>query len=516
MIDMMILNRNRFGSRHGVIQAMGAKGAGMGVCAPGYLPDGMIPTPGCGIVGSETYGNYIYKGHSVYCFIPKFYYKITTNTIDIKGIDTYADTATANTAGYALHRAFIDGGSELSGVFVMKYMASQRTYGGDAIAASVRNGLPISAHADHNPIASLTACSANQYHEAINAAKAIGTGFFCSSRFIYSALAMLATAHGQACSSTTNCAWYHATNNYPKGCNNNARKDTDDTSVVWESDGYGNCGKTGSAGYGGGAGNEFAKSTHNGQMCGVADLNGLMWEVSIGMTCIATSPAIEGMSQANPCVITITGHGLVNGNIIQVNAITQADWSGCKDKMWTVTKINDDTFSIPFDSSGFGTAYDAGTDPGTITKGTFYVAKEATAMKDFTSGTTGAADHWGATGVAAMMDAFSPPFETSGGGAYAQRMGSGANQVLSEATSGAGWVLTGLGFPKDADGVDTTGTSLFGKDHFYQYIINACCLRSCGRWTGSSEAGVWASSWIGTRASSNNDVGCRASCYPGG
>jgi hypothetical protein len=244
-------------------------------------------------------------------------------------------------------------------------------------------------------------------------------------------------AHGQASSSTTNCAWYHATYNFPKGCNNNARSDTNDTSVIWESDGHSNCGKTGSAGYGGGAGNLFAKSTHNGQNCGVADLNGLMYEVSIGLTCIATSPAIEGMSQANPCEITVTGHGLTSGDSIQINGITQADWSGANDKIWAATVTGVNTFTIAFNASGFGTAYDAGTDPGTIIKGTFYAAKQATSLKSFTNGNSGATDHWGATGVAAMMDSFVPAFAAAGG-AFGQRFGSGSNQVLSEATSGSG------------------------------------------------------------------------------
>src|SRR5690606_18214276 len=74
-------------------------------------------------------------------------------------------------------------------------------------------------------------------------------------------------------------AWYDPTGatNYPKGCNNSALRDIDDTTVLYESDGYSNCGKTGSA-------NQPAKVSHNGQLCGVMDLNGLMWEIDLGLT----------------------------------------------------------------------------------------------------------------------------------------------------------------------------------------------------------------------------------------
>lgn len=95
---------------------------------------------------------------------------------------------------------------------------------------------------------------------------------------------MLSLAHAQNATSTTWCAWYDAAGitNYPKGNNNNALGDTNDASIAYVSDGYPNAGKTGSA-------NLFARTTHNGQNCGVCDLNGNMWEVSPGITSDATN-----------------------------------------------------------------------------------------------------------------------------------------------------------------------------------------------------------------------------------
>lgn len=515
----------------------GEAGFGVGFCPESKLPDNMIPLAGCYIPAHDDYGNYQYQDGSIMVWVPKFYYRIGhvsnptygtygVNSIDIKGIDTYVSEADANADGYALHRAFIDGGATKDGFFIDKYICSKNAWGTGQIASSIKNGLPISTAATHNPIADLTACAGNFYYETIKAAHARDgvdgaenpdSIFHVVSRFQYSALAMLAMAHGQASSNTTNCAWYDAAYNYPKGCNNNALKDYDEVSngagsgddLLYVTDGYPNCGKTGS-------GVPFAKSTHNGQNCGIADVNGLMYEISIGVTCIApAAAAIEAMSQANPCQITWTAHGMVTDDYAMILAITQADWIGCKDKIWKITKIDDDNFTIAFDASGFGAAYDPGTDPGTVTKGTFYLAKEVTAMKDFDSGVAGATDHWGATGIAAMMDVFVPAFENVySGNSFVQKFGSGGNQVLSEAISGANWLLTGLGLPKDKDGIDTTGTNLFGKDYYYQYISNELCLLSCGVWYRVSDAGVWSVSWGNHRTSSNDYVGFRAACYP--
>jgi len=76
--------------------------------------------------------------------------------------------------------------------------------------------------------------------------------------------------------------------------------------------------------------------------------------------------AIEAMSAESPCKITVTGHGLSTNDYISIAGITQADWVGCNDQVWQVTKVDDNNVTIAFDASGFGTPYNAGTDDGTI------------------------------------------------------------------------------------------------------------------------------------------------------
>jgi hypothetical protein len=99
------------------------------------------------------------------------------------------------------------------------------------------------------------------------------------------------------------------------------------------------------------------------------------------------------------------------------------------------------------------------------------------------------------------------------GDAFTQRFGSGANQVLSDATSGAGYLLSGLGLPKDADGMDATGTNLFGKDYCYVYVINDMCLIVAYDWSGAAGAGVWSAGCSRYRTGSVSGVGFRCGCY---
>ena len=277
------------------IGVVGQQGFGVGLCPPNNLPIGMSRMPGTETRGHDNYGNYQYQDGSVVCYVPAHWIKIGTgsngllvNVIDVKKYSTYASKALANAAGYFLPRCFTDGGLTKPGYFIDKYSFSKNAWGSGFIASSIKNGLPLSAASTHNPIADLTACTVNEYYEAFNAAHArdgvngavnADSRWFVESRFIRVNMAQLSLAHGQTASAATYCAWYDGAGvtNFPKGNNNNALRDTNDTSVLYATDGYSNCGLTGS-------GSPFAKTTHNGQNCGVCDLNGNMYGINIGVT----------------------------------------------------------------------------------------------------------------------------------------------------------------------------------------------------------------------------------------
>lgn len=273
------------------IGVAGQRGFGVGIC-PNSLPSGMVEMTGTRDQGHDNYGNYQFSDGSVMVWMPAYFYKLGTganglgiNAVDIKSFSYYADVATANAAGYALHRAFYDGGAVQPGVFVDKYIPSNN--GG--IASSLKSGIVLTSaqrgSIANTAFATLNGAPANTLGGAIAAAKTRGANFFCSSRFIFSALAMLAYAHGQASSATTYCAWWHATNPFPKGNNNNALGDAQDAAILYTADGngtYAGCGKTGSA-------NLFARTTHNGQNSGIADLNGLVYEFTPGLSSNGTN-----------------------------------------------------------------------------------------------------------------------------------------------------------------------------------------------------------------------------------
>lgn len=281
------------GPSGGLIGTQGAQGFGVGVY-PATLPSGFSELTGTQTISSSNYGNYSYSDGSVMVFIPRFYYRIGSsssprfgtygaNAIDIVGVDTYATEAAANAAGYAMHRAFVDGESTKHGFFIDKYLCSKN---GSTSGRSVQNGNPISltTSTSYNPSNGMTGCT-GILADAVVLSRARGSGIFnCASIFMYDALAKLSLAHAQASTSTTNCAWYDATNNFPKGCNNGSLADINDASLTFTTAGVSGDTKplTGSA-------SNLAKSTHNGQSSGVADVNGAMWQVVLGVTMAGTS-----------------------------------------------------------------------------------------------------------------------------------------------------------------------------------------------------------------------------------
>ena len=409
----------------------GQAGFGVGIC-PGPLPAGMGQLPGCTDPLSDNYGNYQYSDGSVMVWMPAFYYKVgtganglTLNKVDIKPFSAYVDVSTANAAGYALHRAFYDGGAIQLGVFVDKYLVSNN----NGVASSIKNGVVLTSGQRGSlstaVYSALTGAPANNLGGSIAAAKTRGSNFFANSRFIFAALATLSMAHGQAATASTYCAWYdvNGVKNFPKGCNNNANGDANDSAILFQDDGNGTyaCGKTGSA-------NLFSRTTHNGQNCGVADLNGLVWEYTPGLGSDGTN---------------------------------------------------------------------------------YYALKTSKAMKNMTGGNTLATDLFGATGLTANYDNL--------GATYAALTAANANkgfgsalQVLSEATSGNAWNVTGLGIPL-ASG--TGGSNMFGNDYFLDYRTNEMAPFSGGDWSASSNAGVWALYLAGSRTNSVYNFGFRSALY---
>ena len=318
----------------GFIGTAGAQGFGVGVYND-TLPSGFSALTGTTDTASDNYGNYQYSDGSIMCFVPKFYYRIGSasspryatygaNAVDIAGIDTFADETAANAAGYVLHRAFIDGGSVKSGFFIDKYLCSKN---GTTSGKSVKNGDPISltTNASYNPSSTMTGCT-GILADAVVLSRARGAGVFnVASIFMYSALALLSLAHGQAATATTYCAWYDSglTTNFPKGCNNGSLADTNDATVTYSVSSISPKPLTGSA-------SNLAKTTHNGQNCGVADLNGAMYQVMLGLTDFGTS--------ATDTTVHANGNVYLLKTSVALSSLT-AGWDGSTDAWGNTTSL---------------------------------------------------------------------------------------------------------------------------------------------------------------------------------
>lgn len=64
--------------------------------------------------------------------------------------------------------------------------------------------------------------------------------------------------------------------------------------------------------------------------------------------------AITTVSKAAAAVCSATAHGLLTGDGVLISGATGTGWSAIN-ALFPVTRLNDDTFSIPVNSSGFGT-----------------------------------------------------------------------------------------------------------------------------------------------------------------
>lgn len=304
----------------------GSLGFGVGICedADTLAKLGMSAMDGTDDPESDNYGNYITAQKtsntttlvpSIFVYIPAFCYSFTDvpenikekspyNAFNVKPFSDFTDEADANTNGYILHRAFIDGGNPQKGFFIGKYLM-----GGEYTSAKTKIGVAkdlfaccLSKDNGNNKYRGFpsnytnwsgVAC-AGITSDALKISKIFGSRFNCSSCFMSSALSMLSFAQGLFATDTSLCAWLDptGTTNFPKGNNYNGI-DINDSSVVYKK----KMSERGPQDFLIGATENFAKTTHNGQSNGVADLNGFLLQTTIGILAGATNQTIKMMSE---------------------------------------------------------------------------------------------------------------------------------------------------------------------------------------------------------------------------
>ena len=504
------------GSAINHIGTAGSAGFGVGICPA--LPAGFTPLPGCTDPASANYGNYQFTDGSVMVWIPAFRFRLGNaadqgystygaNTIRIAPVSAHPDEATANAEGFYLHRAFINGGVTQSGFFRDKYDCSNN----GSVASSIQGVQPMVSNPAAGQVGFAAVGAPNAYHGAFNAARTRGSKFHPETVFQADALCRLSDAHAQAATSTTYCAWYDSTGvrNYPKGNDNNALKSEAD--VLQSGAGAVTFTSAGNATYPAfalaGSGNQLAKTTHNGQLCGVTDVAGNIWKINPGMTCMAAAKAITGATRTNPVQLTIAAHGYATGRPAMINGVV--GMTQLNHGVYKLTVIDANTVSL---DGMDGTAFTAYTSGGSCTTGQFYVLKPSVDVATLTSGTTLATDHWGSTGVAANFDPIDLNFATNyPSNGFVQHFGNAANAVFDWSTP-TGRALAMAGMPA-AGGVSVVGSNLMGLDYFYQYFCDQLCVISRGSWGNGTNTGVRTRALYGHRTYPDVDVGFAASCY---
>lgn len=285
----------------------GEAGFGCGV-APSEIVSkyNMTPMEGTYNPNSKNYGNYTDRTGSVMVWIPKVYVKYTYDTAE-PYYGHKVEVSNTPKADYFLPRCFINNGKEIDGFFIDKYACSPE----NKIGVSKRYGQPLCTHPNGIDVLSnlelpsdvVSALSLsngtilNRADALPLAAKTRGVHYSLPTAFMFHHLADLVDAHYFATKTATDnflggyslCAWADRAPYAPKGPNNNNLTDYFDFEVVFQlsTNNNGNSYKT--ARCGSCDDSVFPKITHNGQWCGVADMNGVIWQGALGLVSNASA-----------------------------------------------------------------------------------------------------------------------------------------------------------------------------------------------------------------------------------
>jgi len=128
------------------------------------------------------------------------------------------------------------------------------------------------------------------------------TSHHLESLFEANALAVLAKAHSDASPSEFEAAWMDVAPYLPKGNNSGALSDSADSTLTFTSGGDEIVPQSALTA----SGSNLAKTTHNGQACGVADVNGNLRRANIGVVHYGTTGSIFNIlkTDVNPNDIT--------------------------------------------------------------------------------------------------------------------------------------------------------------------------------------------------------------------
>lgn len=211
------------------------------------------------------------------------------NALVVAPADRFTDEADANAHGFYLMRGFIDGGKEYNGFFIANALTTYGNVGSKYFLCLGQRGFRNGWTKSDSPLSSNTnltnvtlwphSSSTDGTAKGNFISTLTGTNYCCCSGYAWAVISILSLIQGQYATNNIDCAWYDATlrTNYPKGINKNGLTDCDDPDVTLNSpfatapnvfvDDI----------------QEYNKTTHNGSINGITNVNGWLFETLIGV-----------------------------------------------------------------------------------------------------------------------------------------------------------------------------------------------------------------------------------------
>lgn len=247
----------------------------------------------------------------------------------------FTDEQEANSHGFILHRAFIDGGKEMPGFFIanslLYYSVSSNNLNTDTkyyyyFGAKELNHYEYDLTESHvQGIVRLdgnTPPMRSDFGDSNTLGSAVAlcrkfSGFNLASVFMWSAISMLSFAAGLYCKDATECAWYKDSGNIGPRGNNSTTKDVDDSTVTFPT-----MSNTVGTPFPSDSG-QYAKTTHNGTISGITNVNGWLWQPLLGISGNYDKVMPESTVLAD---ITSAGAELNNGETFEMNPGSSQNW----------------------------------------------------------------------------------------------------------------------------------------------------------------------------------------------
>ena len=219
------------------------------------------------------------------------------NALVVAPADRFTDEADANTHGFYLMRGFIDGGKEYNGFFIANTLAFIfKTYRTNVHITNqtIKCGYNILGEItaeDHSLYRSSNKETGNYtygkiFNYKVSSASAIenfinrmeNTPYRCCSVFAWSIVSILSLIQGQYATNVSDCAWYDSSlvTNYPKGINKENVDANDSTVVISPA-------ITANDGHVFVSESIYPKTTHNGSVVGVTNVNGWLYQFGLGI-----------------------------------------------------------------------------------------------------------------------------------------------------------------------------------------------------------------------------------------